>query len=284
VSLGQIAQVFLNGTDVLLLGKMLDPAAVVPYSCTGKLVNVLTNQPYLLMQSAAPALSEMRTAETRGRLAQVTTALTRGMLILSGGVVCVIAAVNQGFVRWWVGADLFGGWWLTAALLVLMLLRHLSTTAVYALFAFGHERRLALTAFGDGAVTLVASALLIWRYGPIGAPIGGLIGVLAVSLPSNFIALARETGVSAASLVLSLRGWAMRFLVAGICCFALGRTIDPHGFWSLAAVTLGAVAIYGASMISLALQPPLGQYVRAAMTRFGGWLPRRVLEAPGASR
>jgi O-antigen/teichoic acid export membrane protein len=32
VSLAQIAQVFLNGTDVLIIGKLLGPAAVVPYS------------------------------------------------------------------------------------------------------------------------------------------------------------------------------------------------------------------------------------------------------------
>ena len=43
VSLAQIAQVFLNGTDVLIIGKLLGPAAVVPYSCTSKLVTVLAN-------------------------------------------------------------------------------------------------------------------------------------------------------------------------------------------------------------------------------------------------
>ena len=284
VSLGQIAQVFLNGTDVLLLGKMLGPSAVVPYSCTGKLVNVLTNQPYFLMQSAAPALSEMRTAESRERLEQVTTALTRGMLILSGGVVCVIAAVNQGFVRWWVGGDQFGGWWLTIALLAVMLLRHLSTTAVYALFAFGHERRLALTAFADGAVTLLSSVVLVWRYGPIGAALGGLIGVLVVSLPANFVALSRETGVTPVALVSSLKGWAVRFAAAGLACFLVGRFIEPQGFWALAATSVASVSIYASLMLPLAMEPPLGPYIRTAISRLAAWLPRRAVQLPGTPR
>lgn len=284
VSLSQIAQVFLNGTDVLLLGKMLGPASVVPYSCTGKLVNVLTNQPYLLMQSAAPALSEMRTAERRERLADVTTALTRGMLIVSGAMVCVIVGVNQGFVSWWVGASQFGGWWLTVALLAVMLLRHLSTTAVYALFAFGHERRLALTSFADGAVTLAASAVLVWRLGPIGAPLGGLIGVTCVSLPANFLGLALETGVTVPRLARSLRGWAVRFVIAAVCCTVLGRVIRPDGLVSLGVVTLAAAAIYGTLMLPLALEPPLGQYLRGTITRLRSWLPRRAVQLPGPSR
>ena len=53
--MSQIAQVLLNGTDVMIIGALLGPAAVVPYACTGKLVSVLANQPQAILQSAAPA-------------------------------------------------------------------------------------------------------------------------------------------------------------------------------------------------------------------------------------
>src|SRR5262249_55509829 len=183
VSVSQVAQVFLNGTDVLIIGKVLGPAAVVPYACTAKLITVLSNHPQLLMQTAAPALSELRAGGDRKRLGDVCAALTRAMLIVSGGVACLVLAVNQMFVQWWVGPSQFGGWRLTLAVVGMMLLRHLNTTKVYALFAFGHERTISLTALGDGAVTLVASALLVHQYGAIGAPIGSLIGVALVGLP-----------------------------------------------------------------------------------------------------
>jgi O-antigen/teichoic acid export membrane protein len=284
VSLAQIAQVFLSGTDVLLIGKMLGPAAVVPYACTGKLVTVLTNHPYLLMQAASPALSEMRTAERRERLAEVTTALTRAMLILSGAVTCLIAAVNQGFITWWVGAAQFGGWWLTFALVGAMLLRHVNTTAVYALFAFGHERRLSLTSLGDGAVTLVASTLLIWRYGLIGAPIGAMLGVLSVSLPANFLALSRETGVTPVHLIWELRGWAVRFTAAAALCVLIGRAVQPASLWPLIAVGVLSGLVYVGLMLPLALEPPLGGYVRTALAPLTSWLPRRRVGVPGTPR
>jgi hypothetical protein len=165
-----------------------------------------------------------------------------------------------------------------------MLLRHLSTTAVYALFAFGHERRLALTSFGDGAVTLVASALLVWRLGPIGAPLGGLIGVTCVSLPANFLGLSRETGITVGRLASSLKGWAIRFGIAAICCVALGRTLHPTGLVWVGLTTAAAVAIYGVLMLPLALEPPLGQYLRGAVSRLRSWLPGRAVQLPGTPR
>ena len=109
VSVSQIAQVLLNGTDVMIVGALLGPAAVVPYACTGKLVSVLANQPQAILQSAAPALSELRTTSDRGRLFQVSSALAQATLAVSGLVACVVLAVNAGFVRWWVGPEQFGG-------------------------------------------------------------------------------------------------------------------------------------------------------------------------------
>ena len=281
VSFAQVAQVFLNGTDVLIIGKLLGPAAVVPYSCTGKLVTVLTNHPYLLMQAASPALSEMRTAERRERLAEVTTALTRAMLIFSGGVTCLIVAVNQGFVTWWVGQGQFGGWWLTLALVAAMLLRHVNTTAVYTLFAFGHERRLSITSFFDGAVTLLASALLVWRYGLIGAPVGSMLGVALVSLPANFTALSRETGATPLHILWELRGWGVRFGAAAVSSLIIGRLIQPGGFWPLAATAALAGVVYAAVMLPLALEPPLGTYVRRALAPVASWLPGNRIGVPG---
>ena len=38
VAVSQTAQVLLNGTDMLIIGALLGPAAVVPYACTGKLI------------------------------------------------------------------------------------------------------------------------------------------------------------------------------------------------------------------------------------------------------
>jgi O-antigen/teichoic acid export membrane protein len=273
ISTGQIAQVLLAGSDVLVIGALVGPAAVVPYSCTAKLIQVLANHPQMLMQAAAPALSEMRMSESRARLSTTTSALTRAMLVVSGGLGCVVLAVNQPFVQWWVGGAQYGGLTLTALLVVAMIARHLNTTTVYAIFCFGHERRTALTALADGVVTVTASALLIPFFGLSGAAIGSLVGVLSVSFLPNLAVLARETGVRLVAPVLDLRGWLVRFgIVAALAMLVAWRPATP-GPWSVVARATVIGLVYVAVMIPFVLDGALGGYVRQIATRVVGWPP-----------
>lgn len=262
VSVAQVAQVLLNATDILLIGRIWGPAAVVPFACTGKLISVLANHPQLLMQAAGPALSEMKTSESRQRLVQVSTALTQAMLLASGAVACTVLIVNRGFVDWWVGADLYGGFELNILLLLNMLLRHWNTTAVYSIFCFGYERRIALTTLLDGLVTVIGFWVLIQLLGPLGAPLASILGVCLVSLPGNLSALARETGVSVAALMQPLWPWFWRFLVLSLIAGAIARNWVSSTFLSLAMTSISTVVIYLMVMLPVALRPPLGIYLR----------------------
>lgn len=266
VSTAQIGQVFLNGSDLLVIGTILGPAAAVPYSCTGKLVSVLANHPQLLMQTAAPALAEMRTSESRARVAGVAMALVRAMLVLSGGVACLVLAANELFVSWWVGTAFYAGPWLTALLVFAMLCRHLATSLTYALFSFGHERRISLVAVGDGVLSVGITAALatLTPLGVLSAAVGSVGGVLLVSIPFIATALARELGMGLSGLLSSQLPWLWRFLAASGAVIVLGRIIAPHGLTGLLVMVSLSVAVYGAVMLPLALQPPLGSFVRSA--------------------
>jgi O-antigen/teichoic acid export membrane protein len=262
VSLNQIAGVLLNGTDILIIGKLFGPAAVVPYVCTGKMISVLSNQPQMMMAAAGPALSQMRMGESRERLSEVCTALGQAMLMLSGAVVCVVLAVNQGFVGRWVGATQYGGFWLTALILLSMLLRHWNLTVGYMLFCFGYERRLCLTAVLDGLVSIGAVFLLVRWYGLIGAPLGMLAGACFVSLPANLSALARESNRSRWELMVPLAPWFVRFILLAGGTGALARVWIPHTFLLIGLTATGVALLYAAVMFPLALRAPLGLYVR----------------------
>lgn len=262
VSLMQVAQVLLNGTDILIIGKLFGPAAIVPFVITGKLIGVLTNQPQMLMALAGPALSQMRMGESRERLSEVCIALTQAMLMLSGAAVCVVLTVNQGFVGRWVGARQYGGFWLTALILLGMLLRHWNLTVAYTLFCFGYERRLCLTAFLDGLVSVGAMFLFIREFGLIGAPLGIIAGACLISLPANVWSLARESDMSVGRLIRPLLPWFVRFvfLTAGI--IFLARIWIPNTFLLLGLTAAVTATIYVVVMFPLALRSPLGDYVR----------------------
>jgi O-antigen/teichoic acid export membrane protein len=265
VSLTQIGHVFLSGSDVLVLGAVLGPAVTVPYACTGKLITVLANHPQLLMQAAAPAIAEMRTSARKADLRRVAVALMRAMLILSGAVACFVLAANQTFVTWWVGAEQFAGTTLTLLLLAGMLARHFATTLIYALFSFGHERRLSLTGISDGLVTIVTTLLLVsfTNLGLASAAIGSLTGVLLVSIPVCSLALARELEVTVAGLFGSIRSWAVRFALAAILSLVVSRLMPADGLAGIVAAGIVVAGVYLGLMWPLLMEPPLGQYVRA---------------------
>lgn len=266
VSAAQVAQVMLNGTDILIIGKLLGPAAVVPYFCTGKLIAVLANQPQVLVQAAGPALSEMKVGESRRRLFQVCTALSQAMLMVSGAIVCLVLIVNQGFVSWWVGEEQYGGFLLSPLLLLSMLLRHWNTTAVYTIFCFGYERRISLTTLLDGVVTVVGSVIFVWLFGPIGAPIGSILGVCLVSLPGNLSALARESGASVVTFLRPLWPLFWRLVILVVGAGVVARAWAPNTFITLAVTAVSTVLIYSALMLPVALQSHLGIYLRPWMT------------------
>lgn len=268
VSMSQVAQVLLNGTDLLVLGRILGAAAVVPYACTGKLVTVLANHPQLVMHAAQPALSELRGSGDRERLAAVTHALTHAMLMMSGALVVVILAVNHLFVTLWVGPTQYGGFALTAAFTGMMLLRHWNVATTYTLFCFGYERQLSLTSLFDGLVTAGAAALLVWQFGPIGAPLGSIVGVLAASLPYNLAAVAREIGQTPGRFLVSTTPVTLRLAAVAVCA-AVGSTLLPEAPL-VPTLALGASvgALYLALMLPLAWHGPTGPYMRIVLESF----------------
>jgi O-antigen/teichoic acid export membrane protein len=262
VSVTQVSQVLLAGSDVLVIGWLLGPAAVVPYACTAKLVQVLANHPQMIMQAAAPALSEMRIAETRARLIASTSALTRAMLILSGAVACGVIAVNEAFVSWWVGPAQYGGASLTLLLIAVMVVRHLNTTTVYTVFCFGHERRTALTSLGDGLVTMVASLVGVQLFGVHGVPLGSLAGVLLVSVGPNLALLARELAVPVMAPVRDLGGWGARFLACAAAAYGLAWLPIENPLIATVARGSAIAIVYLAVMTPYVRTGTLGVYAR----------------------
>jgi O-antigen/teichoic acid export membrane protein len=265
VTLEQVAQLLLSGTEIVVIGRLLGPAAVVPYACTAKLMTLLANQPQMLMQLALPALSELRSSAPRARLAEISQAMSLGLLIASGAIVAVVFTVNEAFVTWWVGGAQYGGAALTVALLAAMLVRHFNVTTVYALFCYGNERRLALTSIADGAVGLLAMLLLVPRYGLLGAAVASLLSTGLVSLPSNLRALARDEATSPLARVALLAPWLIRLVLFVTGLAALFVVTSLSGPWA-AASAAGAVGIaYLAVMWPVLRTPPLGPLLTSTL-------------------
>ncbi len=262
VTISRIASILINGSDILIIGKLLGPLAVVPYVCTGKLIGVLSNQPQMLLDLALPGMSEMRYSESRQRIQQASTALSQITLLFSGALVCAVLILNRSFVGWWVGGGQYGGFKLTAVILALTLLRHWSRTLINTIFCFGYERWISLVCLVDGAVTVTSTIVLVHFFGAIGAPIGAILGVCLVSLPANLWALARELNVSTGRLVSPVMSWAVRLLVLAALVSFLQRSLAWQHFFAMVLVGLASLLAYAVIMAPIALSPPCSIYVR----------------------
>jgi O-antigen/teichoic acid export membrane protein len=260
VSAAQIAQVLVAGTDLVIIGKFLGPAAVVPYACTQKLISVLGNQPHMIMEMAAPGLSQMKTSENRERIFKACNALTIGLLTASGLVAAVTLAVNHSFVTWWLGERQFSGQLMTAVMVASMLLRHWNNTSVYTIFALGYERRISITTLIDGTVAVLAGVGLVRWLGPIGAPLGSIVGVCLVSLPGNLTALAGELRLSVFRVASSIGAWLWRFSIVAVLTGMLGLRWRPNLPY-IVGTALVAGLLYVAVMLPMIMDSHLKQYL-----------------------
>jgi len=129
------------------------------------------------------------------------------------------------------------------------------------MFCYGLERRLSMITLVDGVVTFGASAGLIAWLGPIGGPIGSMLGVCLVSLPSNLSAVARQAGVSLPGLLRPLFPWFWRFvLVIGAASVMVWEWI-PGGFMQTAVAGALAGLVYVAVMLTIGRQSVLWSYL-----------------------
>ena len=275
VSVAQIAQVLLVGTDLIIITQVLGAAAVVPYAITGKLISVLANQPATLIQAALPGISEIRGMADIARLQRVAAALGQAMLIASSLVFCVVLIVNESFVEWWgVPDNPYAGDLLTLLLLLAMVARHANFAIVLTLFSLGGERRISLTTLADGALTVIGTIVLVRAVGIIGAPIASLLGGVVVSLPANLLGLRARAGIPVLAWIRPLAGWAWRFGVLAAAAWAAARLDIPATFVGLAAVSVAIGAVVAVIMAPVALRPPLGAYVAPRLGRFRPGWPR----------
>jgi len=263
----QIAQPLVAGSDLLIIGKLFGPAAVVPYACTGKVIGVLANQAQILMQTATPGLCEMKTAESRSRILGVLVALTHGILTFSGLVFCGVAIINQWFVTWWVGSKQWGGLTLTITLAVAMLFRHWTTTTAYGVFCFGYQRRISLTNLIDGAITASVCFVLTMQFGVVGAAAASLVGAILVSLPANLSIIAQDVGISIWELIHDMvTSFLWRFLAVGGAAVLIGSKWTPSSLPVAIFTALAITLVYSAVMLPNILRSPLGNYVRPVLS------------------
>jgi O-antigen/teichoic acid export membrane protein len=279
MSLAQLARVLVAGTDLLVVAWVLGPVATVAYSCTTKLVAVVTTHCYSIGLASQPALAQLRAAGDRGRLENALRAVGMATLVLSGAVAIGMVAVNRAFVTAWVGADQYAGPTVTLLAVAAMLARHLAFSWWNAAYVLGYERRLCGVLVADGLVTVALMAGGAALVGLPGVLLGSLAGAVLVYLPTGLFAVAGALGVPAARVLGWVGSWAAAFAVVFGPVAVVAFTPAAESVWAAGGLVVAALTTYAGLAYGLASRDPLRVYrdrAASAVRRKLGWLPRPV--------
>lgn len=263
VSLSQINQLLLFGTELIIIGKLCGALLVVPYNCTGKLITILSHYPKMVMQTAIFGLSEIKEEGCKTKLAQVCIALTQILLICCGAIVCLVLAVNQNFVRWWVGPGQYMGFTCNLIWGICLFVEHFSLALIYSLFSFGHEKRLTLTISLQGIITVGGHIIFVSWLGPMGCLITKIIGNM-IFIGLNLSCVTREIGLSDKEFLTSLCPFLWRFLVAAGLCLYVSTVWVADSLIEIVFISVFVETVYVMAIWPVLVAYPLVNY----------WMPR----------
>ncbi len=256
VTISRISTALFNGAELVLVGWIAGPLAVVMYSCTAKIITVALHQGHTFVHLAIPAYSEMRGNSSREELMTASTNLGLLTLLLSGGMAGVLLMTNGPFVTWWVGDEFFGGKMFTVLLVAAMICRHMMVCLTSILFCFGFEKVSALVALVHGLLLVVAAWILGASMGPIGVALGALL-VYAVSLPLACLGIHKNTELPITRLLGSYWPWFWRFSVLIGVLAVVNKFWTPEGVVQIVFTGAAVFLLYILVLFPVVVSSPL---------------------------
>ena len=230
------------------------------YACTSKTTQLLLQLSWIVPDSALVGLVQIHGEGRPARRREITDALLKLYLVLAGGVAILVLAVNPAFVRWWVGAEFFGG----AALNVLLAASLIVSSFAHAVAALGSAlgRRLTLGAAGllqGGAFVLMAIGLVLWL-GLEGLVAAAIVSAAITTIPIGLLALSQVADLAPGRVGRDVADWSWRAIPV-IAAAALTGAAAP-GLVAPAVASLALGMAYLWLTRSLYVELPIGSRYR----------------------
>jgi hypothetical protein len=263
--------------DPVILSNAGLRAAVAGFVLTSRLPMALTQFGWILPDAALVGLAQLAAETTRDRVREVVLAFLRLNLILAGAVASAVLASNAGFIRVWVGPDLFLG----ALLNALLAANAVLMTAVHGLTCiaavFGRRMTVGAVFVVNGLFHVLLASFLSRRIGPIGIAAATFLSGALTTLPVGLHLVGAKTGLRGTQVLTQVYWpWLRRFAPLALVAFVLGRC-SPAMPFALLVISCGAFGLaYLFWMKPLYVDLPLGP-------RLTTWLSKLRLLPPSAT-
>jgi hypothetical protein len=264
--LGSVGFQLAAAADPVILSNAGLRAAVAGFVLTSRLPMTLTQFAWILPDASLVGLAQLNAEAGRARVREVVVAMLRLNLILAGVVASAVLASNAGFIRIWVGADLFLG----ARLNALMAANAVLMTAVHGLVTiacvFRRRMTVGIVFVVNGLLHVVLGSVLCRHIGVYGISAATFISGAVTALPVGLHLLEPQTGLTARAVLTEVYWpWLRRFAPLAVIAFFLGRSSPalPFPVLVLACSAFGFAYLFWMKPLYVGL--PLGP-------RLTGWL------------
>ena len=178
--LAGLSGLLLHGSDLLLIGVILGPSAAAVYATTGAVLRLMIGPLGQILSSGGPGIAGLCGSGEWHRVNKVRTE----MHVIAVGIMAVVGAgvlaLNEPFLRLWVGDGFYGGH-LTNVLLVLiafeMVLFRVDSVIVDSMLEFRPKARAMLI---SGVFVVVAGGYMSSIWGLPGMAMGVFLGRLGL--------------------------------------------------------------------------------------------------------
>lgn len=267
--LGAIGFQLAASADAIILASVGLRGMIAPFAITTRLPLTLMQFGWILPDAALVGLAQLGGEAGRERVREVVLAILRLNLILAGAVASAVLASNAGFVRIWVGSDLYLGNRVNCLLAINVVLM----TAIHGLVSvacvFGKRMTVGVVFVVNGVVHIVLASFLGRHIGVVGVASATLLSGIATALPVGMRLLAPSTGITARDILAQVYWpWMQRFLplavVAGFLGY-LGTTV-PIALLTVGCTVFGFAYMWWMKPLYVGL--PLGPRIASTLRRF----------------
>ena len=266
--LAQVGFQLAAATDPIILSSAGLRDAVSGFVLTSRLPTTLMHFGWILPNAALVGLAQLSAEANPTRVREVVLAILRLHLIIAGAVASAVLASNAGFIRLWVGSDLFLG----APLNALMAANVVMLTTVNGLISissiFGRRMGVGMALIVNGVCHVLLASLLSRRIGVHGVAAATFLSAALTALPAGLRLLQVKTGVVPSAVWAQVYWpWLRRFAPLALLAFALGRVSPamPFALLVVACCVFGLVYLFWMRPLYVGL--PLGPRITSWLSK-----------------
>jgi O-antigen/teichoic acid export membrane protein len=245
-SLSQIAIVFRQNFDAIIISQLLGNSVVLVNEWTKRLWDLLSSFTLRASGAFTPAMAHLHGEGDLKKFRRISGELLHATVIGTGLTLAIGLAFNHSFVRLWVGPSFYAGATYNVLFGVANVVTLLTFTIVEVLYAANCIRAPAIIQIIQTAVRLLLLVFLVHWLGLLGVPLSTL-GAALIGGSTRLIAEWRKTLQVSRQRALGLMAPLARALSIAVIAALVWRLLPDPASWSSLAIQAAA---FGAVLVT----------------------------------